>query len=280
LTSLPSTPIRRILLALEAGNGDAASMEAASRLAAQLDAELHGLFVEDINLIRLAALPFAREVGFTSATTRQLQSDDIERSLRSQAMRAQESLAASATHLQVRWSFQVVRGEIKTTMAEAAMQADLVIVTHGRRQALSGYMPSLLDSAFGSIVCPLLVLPSFGTVTPPIAVLYDSSPQSDRALQLAAQLSERNNHEIRLYIAASGPKQAADLQKRATAELAQTGARFQVRVLSAAGPAELANMLNRAGVATLLMAADNPVAGPGMLRKFLDRIQGAVFLIR
>ena len=63
----PLAPIRRILLALEAGNGGSAAMEAATHLAAQLNAELHGLFLEDINLIRLAELPFAREIGLTSA---------------------------------------------------------------------------------------------------------------------------------------------------------------------------------------------------------------------
>jgi len=280
VTRATLAPIRRILLALEAGNGDPTSMEAASRLAAQLNAELNGLFVEDINLIRLAGLPFAREVGFTSATTRQLQAVDIERSLRAQAQRAQQSLATNAARLQVRWSFQVARGEIRATVTKAAQQADLVVVTHGLRQLQSGYIPSILESACESIVCPLLVLPSSSTVTPPVAVLYDGSLQSIRALHLAVQLGDRDNHEIRLYVVAAGPKQAAELEAQAMAEIMDSGARVQVRQLSAAGPAELANVLNRAGVATLFLAADSPVAKPGMLRKFLDRIHGAVFLIR
>jgi nucleotide-binding universal stress UspA family protein len=275
-----SAPIRRILLALEAGNGDQASMEAASRLAAQLDAELHGLFVEDINLIRLAELPFAREIGFTSATTRQLQAADIERSLRSQALRAQQSLATCAARLQVRWTFQVARGEVSATVTKAALQADLVVVAHGLRQIQSGYLPSLLEGAFESIVCPLLVLPPSSAVTPPVAVLFDGSPQSVRALQLAAQLGARDNHEFRLYVVASGPKQSAQLEAQAMAEMKDSGVQIQVRQLAMTGPSELASILNRAGVATLFLAADSPVAKPGLLRKFLDRIHGAVFLIR
>jgi len=276
----PFAPIRRILLALEAGNGDSAAMEAATHLAAQLNAELHGLFLEDINLLRLAGLPFAREIGLTSVAPRQLQAADIERSFRSQAQRAQQSLATSAARLQVRWTFQVARGEIRATVKKAALQADLVVVTHGLRQIQGESLPSLLEGAFESVVCPLLVLPPSSAVTPPVAVLYDGSPQSARALQLAAHLGERDDHEIRLYLLAAGPKQVAGLEEQAVAEMKGTVARIQVRLLSAAGPAELANELNRTGVATVFLAADSAVARPGMLRKFLDRIHGAVFLIR
>ncbi|MGB7837261.1 MAG: universal stress protein, partial [Terrimicrobiaceae bacterium] len=59
--------IRRILVALDASAHSRAALEAACELALGLDAELSGLFVEDINLLRLAQLPFASEISYPSA---------------------------------------------------------------------------------------------------------------------------------------------------------------------------------------------------------------------
>ena len=66
--------IRRILVAVDASTHSLAALEAASVLAEVLNAELVGIFVEDINLLRLAGLPFAREVRYQSALDRPLRS--------------------------------------------------------------------------------------------------------------------------------------------------------------------------------------------------------------
>jgi nucleotide-binding universal stress UspA family protein len=57
---------RRILVALDASVNSLAAIEQAATLAANLEAEQLGLFVEDINLLRIATLPFARQICFPS----------------------------------------------------------------------------------------------------------------------------------------------------------------------------------------------------------------------
>jgi len=52
----------RILVALDATEDSLTSLDLATRLAAKLRAELEGLFVEDINLLRMADLPCTRVV--------------------------------------------------------------------------------------------------------------------------------------------------------------------------------------------------------------------------
>ena len=56
-------PIRRILVALDASEASRAAIRSAVDLAARFRAELVGLFVEDVNLLRSAQLPFVRKVG-------------------------------------------------------------------------------------------------------------------------------------------------------------------------------------------------------------------------
>jgi nucleotide-binding universal stress UspA family protein len=98
--------IRRILVALDASRQSVAALQVAADLASHLEAELVGLFVEDINLLRLAELPFAREVGSYSATRRRLNTRQVERQLKVQAERARRALEAYADRASVRWSLR------------------------------------------------------------------------------------------------------------------------------------------------------------------------------
>src|SRR5512145_2467442 len=108
----PDLGISRILLALDASARGLAAMRAASELAAGLRAELDALFVEDTNLLRLAALPFAREVGFSSASGRPLAFEDLERTLRAQAAGIQRLLDEAAQRLHLQFRFNVARGRV------------------------------------------------------------------------------------------------------------------------------------------------------------------------
>lgn len=119
--------IRRIIIGLEPASRSPATLEAAARLAARMEAELVGLFVENIDLLHFAGLPFAREVGFVSATPRTLDTRSMERSLRALSREAQQMLATVAGRVPVRWSFRVVRGVEGVALLATATAADLVI---------------------------------------------------------------------------------------------------------------------------------------------------------
>ena len=62
--------VERILVAIDASPGSLAAAETAARLAALLNAELEGLFVEDDRLLRLPAAPLARQVDSITAGPR------------------------------------------------------------------------------------------------------------------------------------------------------------------------------------------------------------------
>ncbi|MGI9243387.1 MAG: universal stress protein, partial [Verrucomicrobiales bacterium] len=63
---------RRILIGLDSSPTSLRGLAAAAEMAARLDAELVGLFVEDDNLLRLARLPQSYEIGMQSARSRNL----------------------------------------------------------------------------------------------------------------------------------------------------------------------------------------------------------------
>jgi hypothetical protein len=102
-----SGAVERIVVALDAASENRAAIATAARLAARWKAHLHGVFVEDDDLIRLAHLPFARQVsiGFGAQS---LDLQQAERHMRVFAERARQDLAASAARHGVEWSFEIM----------------------------------------------------------------------------------------------------------------------------------------------------------------------------
>jgi hypothetical protein len=113
---------RRIVVGLGAATRQR-ELEAAASLAGRIDAELVGLFVEDAQLLRFAALPFAREIGFASAQRRRLEVPVLERAMRAHAADAERALAGTAAGTALRWSFRVARGVVAVELVSAAIGA-------------------------------------------------------------------------------------------------------------------------------------------------------------
>lgn len=114
--------LRRIVIGLAPGTPQR-ELEAASDFAGRLDAELLGLFVEDAQLLRFAALPFAHEISLPTAQRRGIDPATLERELRSHAEEARRSLASAAGRASTRWAFQVARGDPGEEIVAAAAAA-------------------------------------------------------------------------------------------------------------------------------------------------------------
>jgi hypothetical protein len=115
-----------------------ALLEAAAELAQRMEAELVGLFVESQDLLHFAGLPFARAVGYASATKRRLDVESMERALRTLAGEARDTLAVIAARTPVQWSFRVARGTLSAELLAAAGEADLIIAGAAQPAALPG----------------------------------------------------------------------------------------------------------------------------------------------
>ncbi len=111
---------RRIVVGLGAATRRH-ELEAAASLAGRIDAELVGLFVEDAELLRFAALPFAHEICLVSAQRRRLEVPALERAMRAHAADAERALAGTAERMAQQWSFRVARGVVAVELISAAV---------------------------------------------------------------------------------------------------------------------------------------------------------------
>jgi len=114
--------IRRIVFTFDARRSRAGMLEALAGLAEQTQAELIGLFIEDVDLLRLAALPIAREIGYSSAARREFDLARMQRSLDALADHLRRLCEATLGDTAVPWSFRVARGSRAEHLLSAASE--------------------------------------------------------------------------------------------------------------------------------------------------------------
>ena len=202
---------KRILVALDTGSLSRSAVEAAARLAIGLGAQLEALFVEDTQLLRLAELPFAREVGVTTAQARRFDTPGLERAIAVQAEQVRRALRSVAQELPLGWSFEVVRGDLVAVVLERTAGADLVVLGMTRRPAFAATRTERThprnDRRAGRH---------------PIIAVFDGSDAGARALEAALAL-ERRVRAVLVAIPAPRAQQFAALRERAQTILAAQG---------------------------------------------------------
>jgi hypothetical protein len=120
--------ITRILLAFDAWGCSPASLQRALSLAAQIKAQIHGLYIEDSDLLQMAELPFTREVSFSTARSRNLNSATLNRNLRQLANEMRLMLEEQAKPAAIYTTFRIIRGKRLPIILQESDQANLVIL--------------------------------------------------------------------------------------------------------------------------------------------------------
>jgi predicted phosphoribosyltransferase len=194
----------RIVVALDTASLVAPVIETGAALAAGLNAMLDALFVEDERLLRLAALPFAHELGFPSARLRRLEAGDVERALRAQVDQVRKQLAATAEALELQWQLNVARGDVlRTALGYAPLTGILVVGRSVTASIPAGEPPS--RERFPSLRRRAIL------------VLFDGSTAGAPALEAAQGLAAVAGAELVVLIPASGPEPFRRLREQAAA---------------------------------------------------------------
>jgi nucleotide-binding universal stress UspA family protein len=253
VATLSASAIKHVLIALNAAQEAQRSLDAALAIAQSLGAELSGLFVEDVNLLRLAQLPFARETDVSTAASRPIESAHIKRTLQQQAAQLERSLGEAAQRLQVNWSFQVVQGELLA--AALSRQADLMVLGSGLGSRTLRLPEKGATAARGSVLAP-----------------WDASPAGERALAVAAALALHQGRELIILVPAAG--HADFVRGRAEAQhcLRQRSCPVRYVQRERADADTMARLVRELGAGCLVIAHGTQTAPEETVARLLARI--------
>jgi hypothetical protein len=245
------------------------------------------LFVADIDLMRLAELPFAQALSLPAGLLQPLDLVALESELRALAAGTQRVLEARARERNVRCSFRVVRGRLEAEVRAAA--ADLVILERG-----GGFVTRhvrLASSAARAAISaaqPVLLLRAGRTAAiESVVVVYDGTADSGAALAAAARLGSRFRgagtgapEPVTVLCLGKTAALAQRAEKKARQELERGGVAATFRTQVAPEAEQLAGALRCPANALLILPAGLPWLESEAGERLLAESEGPVLLVR
>ena len=273
--------IRHILVALDASPHSLAALEAAADMAAYLNAELSGLFIEDINLLNLADLPFIKQVDPLSASLRPIDRQHISRQFRMQAIRARKALELVANRTHVQWSFRVIRGHVTAEIMAAASEADLVILGKAgwsptREKRLGTTAQKILSEA----PCLTLVLQQGIRLELRIMVLFDRSEDAQKALEVAVQVLHGKTGQLTVLLPEEDENVLQEIHTQIDTFLQEYDLKAHYYKITDMNTQRLASMVNREKIGILLLPGSSYLLKEESLQSLLKQAECPVLIVR
>ena len=269
--------IQRIVVSLDAVSESHAAIEAAARLALRWNAALHGVFVEDEDLLRLAGLPFARQVSL-GAGAEALTAAQAARQLRAFAETARRELAAAAQRHNLHWSFEIVHGAVASDTVTTAVGDFIVACAVSRPIGAHFRIERRWWRAAAPASGSLLLMHPARAGGAVVTVLHDHEPASARVLEAAAQFAETANANLVVICA---PELAHD--KVFEAWVGERLAAYSVRARIEPAPNDPAALQRRIlglDCGLLALAADAEPADPDRRREIATRTGCDILVMR
>lgn len=274
--------IRRILVALNVVEANFSAIEAGFLLASRLEAQLAALLVEDINLLHLAELPFAAEIGRDRQVLRSLDSHGMARSLRVRSEQARRALLEQTQGRRLAVSFRQARGQWMEETLAAAAGSDLLIVARDYRGVvLQGPETRGVVAVVRGAPCSVLVTGQSLDHASVVQVLYDGTPASRRALATAIKFVEDDQRFFVALIPSGNPVTARALAASCHDIAAQHGCDVRIRAIGDTTVTEMQEVLRNRRIHLLILGHDSLKEEDGdILETLLRQIPCPVLLIR
>jgi nucleotide-binding universal stress UspA family protein len=207
---------RRIMVQMDTSSHCRDMLDAAIDIAARLQADLNGVFVEDRDLISVGRLDFVREFSLSSSAARTLDDKTLDAQLKALASSARRRLENAGRRRNVPVGFRTVRENVSKNLENAAGDADLIIAEATGRLHSRAFRARMPGRALAhSSTRPTLLLKGGKSLSGRFAVVCDSIENARRCLAAAQRLPVEKDGGLVLIPcagkAADGDKLASEL---------------------------------------------------------------------
>jgi len=108
------------------------AIELAIAIARSNNSGLHGLFIEDLDLLQIASLPFSSEVSLASGQARVLDSQQVTLGFKARSRHFRRSLLQQAEKSSLPWSYSKARGGKLSKALEESINAEFLVIGQSR----------------------------------------------------------------------------------------------------------------------------------------------------
>jgi hypothetical protein len=267
----PEFPVHRVVIALESICDNVKALEIAAELAARIPAELHGIFMEDVNLLSAARLPFVHQVKLQSGGVHGFEAADVESEFRALAAQARTCLQDLASRLKVPWSFEVHRGD-RSSLMSVTRRSDLLVVETASKP-FARYMKLPTDWSAISLrserACLLLSGSRDGRKG--TLVVHDGTEDGERAIAAAVALDGAGGP-----VTIAVPAGSSDADRK----LVVAGVEAQLHRIEGFTSSELLGLIRRSKCDLAILPLSLAIKHGPELRELLAAPPCAILLVR
>jgi len=264
VTDTPATqsgsgaPRGRVLVLLDGSRMSYAALDAAADIASKTGADVLGIFVEELNLLRSAGFGFAREVGSESGVSRPFGTAEIEQRIQRLAEHARRALAVAAARYGGRHALSITRGSVVDEVLALAQPNDLLVLGRvGWSSAPGARLGSTAKGLWRRSPGRMLLwcesqASSRGRV---VVFLNDHDDVNRRAIMAAADAVWHTHQPVTLLLGA-GVDIPPDRLEPIKQDLGVSDSDFRVRTLPSTDPATVVQVLRQERAAQLVLSRD------------------------
>lgn len=252
-----SAGIRRVTAVLQGGNHRGEVLDAATRIAARLHADVQALLVEDANLRRMARLEVTRTVSLFE-TAGPLVPAEFGALFERLAAEAEGTLREAAQSLGLSWSFQVISGDPMPDVPGLVEEAELLVVGVPRHAPVAGTSIGVdLWATTAPRATSVLMIERPLRRMMPAVLIVAASDVAERALAVGAGLLNEGAARLDVLLASPAEHEAAtaDWVRR---QMRSLGFRTHIERLSDCGVDTVVRAARRAGTGILIVPEDAP----------------------
>jgi hypothetical protein len=259
----PDTNLRRVAVILGMGGSGQALLEVLPLLLDKdTEIDLQGVFIEDDEMQRAAALPFVKELCRLTLSVREFHNVQFERAVALRTRTARRALAELAQHMGVPHTFRNVQGSTIGLLQETAYSADITVFEPLRMFSAAPVSPHVQTHRSRQHI---------------VVAINDLATGAD-ALIAATLLAEGAMRRISVLLTAADPAEQDALARMVGNLLPAEPAR--ILLLPEPGVRHLIAAARAEGASMLVLGASEELLKPESLRSLREQLRCPICLVR